>query len=200
LRWWHGVAFFAGVQAAAFALRKAAQPRKISREQDREFYSLQRLPAFAPPAAAFPIAWTINSACAIAGLLHVLNLPPQAAGRTAFLRLQGCAWALFATFDAAYFGLRSPWNAAAVTIAYSAITGESIRIGASRLRDPVACLALAPAAAWLILANPVAITQALWNRDPFWQIGPLLTPNRRWLKEQNILAPAFRSGDRRLGA
>jgi tryptophan-rich sensory protein len=140
------------------------------------------LPWFAPPSAAFPIAWTINSACAIAGCLHVLNLSHETAGRTAFLRLHAGAWALFSTFDAAYFGLRSPVNAAAITLAYTAITAESMNIAARRMRDSLAVIALVPTAAWLILANPVGIMQALWNRDPFWKIGPVLLPSRRWLK------------------
>ena len=41
---------------------------------------------------------------------------------------------------------------------------------------------LAPTLAWLALANPVGITQALWNRDAFWKAGPFMQPDRRWLK------------------
>ena len=163
-------------------MKKATPGGKVSRKRDRQFYSSERLPVFAPPSAAYPIAWTINSVCAIAGGLYVLNLRPETEGRSEFLRLQGAAWALFTTFDAAYFGLRSPINAAGITILYSAATVASFDVAARRLRDPLAAVSLAPTLAWLVLANPVGITQALWNRDAFWKAGPFLKPSRRWLK------------------
>jgi hypothetical protein len=37
--------------------------------------------------------------------------------------------------------------------------------------------------AWLALANPVGVAQALWNRDPFWGIESLAEPPRGWVKE-----------------
>jgi len=181
-RWWHGAAFFAGVQVAAFALKRAAAGGNVSRKRDRKFYRNELLPVFAPPGAAFPVAWTINSICAIAGGLHVLNMPRETEGRSEFLRLQSAAWALYVTFEAAYFGLRSPINAAGVTILYSGATVASFAVAARRLRDPLAAASLAPTLAWLALANPVGITQALWNRDAFWKVGPFMNPERRWLK------------------
>jgi hypothetical protein len=61
-RWWHGVAFYAAVQVAQWALRAAA--RKLADrndgstcENDREAYRMERLPVFAPPGAAFPICY-----------------------------------------------------------------------------------------------------------------------------------------------
>ena len=170
------------MQAAAFTLKKAAAGGNFSRKRDRKFYRSERLPVFAPPGAAFPIAWTLNSICAIAGGLHVLNMPRETNGRSEFLRLQSAAWALYITFDAAYFGLRSPINAAGVTILYSGTTAASFALAAWKLRDPLAAISLAPTLAWLVLANPVGITQALWNRDSFWKVGPFMKPNRRWLK------------------
>ena len=170
------------MQVAAFALKRAAAGGNVSRKRDRKFYRNELLPVFAPPGAAFPVAWTINSICAIAGGLHVLNMPRETEGRSEFLRLQSAAWALYVTFEAAYFGLRSPINAAGVTILYSGATVASFAVAARRLRHPLAAASLAPTLAWLALANPVGITQALWNRDAFWKVGPFMNPERRWLK------------------
>jgi benzodiazapine receptor len=184
-RWWHGAAFYIGVQGLMFALRSAARSytgQTGSREQDREFYRSERLPVFAPPPAAFPIAWGINSVCAVAGGVHVLNLPRRTAGRAEFLRLQGLAWILFAAFDGAYFGLRSPVNAALVTVAYSAATAASLDVAIRRMKDPYAALSLATTVAWLLLANPVGLAQAAWNHDPFWNTGPLVEPKSEWVK------------------
>lgn len=166
-RWWHGVALYAAVVGVQAALRAALGP------EDTAFYRRQRLPKFAPPPIAFPIAWGINSVGALYGLLHVANLPPQTPGRAAYLRAQGTAWVLFATFNAAYFGLRSPINAAIVTTLFTVTTATSLR-EAARMRDAKAALALVPTAAWLALANPLAIAQAARNHDEFWKMGPFL--------------------------
>ncbi|MFN7997589.1 MAG: tryptophan-rich sensory protein [Bryobacteraceae bacterium] len=186
-RWWHGVAFYAGVQAASFSLKwiagAVAKRRKpVSSGEDRAFYRAERLPVFAPPTVAFPIAWSINSAAAIAGGLHVLNLPRRTRGRDEFLQWQAAAWILYSSFQAAYFGLRSPINAAAVTVLYSAATAASLDAAIRRMRDSRAAWSLAPTVAWLALANPLGITQALWNRDPFWSAGPFAEPKAEWVK------------------
>lgn len=179
-RWWMGVAFYAGVLGVSEGLQAVARGRTGKRRDDR-LYRDAKLPVWAPPPAAFPIAWGINSACLIAGGLHVLNLPARTPGRSAFLRRQGLAWALFCIFTPAYFGLRSPLNAAAVTTAYTAATLGS-RQAARRLPDSTALWALAPTLAWLAVANPLGWTQAAGNRDPWWNTGPLMSPPRRWVK------------------
>lgn len=172
-RWWHGVLFFAGVQAAEWGIRFAVRTaRGTDRKQaDRSFYRGQKQPVFAPPGLAFPIAWTINSASSIAGAFRVLNLEVDSRERTRFLSFQAAAWLLFVVFNTAYFELRSPINAAAVTVAYSGVTAASIR-SAMRMKDWRAVLSLLPTAAWLALANPVGIAVAAWNRDEFWKAGP----------------------------
>lgn len=186
-RWWHGVAFYAGVQMAQWGMRLAVrrvrkQSERAGRESDRDAYKGQKLPVFAPPGAAFPIAWSINSVSSIAGGLHVLNLPQNAPGRDDFLRLQATAWCLFSFFNTAYFELRSPINAALVTFAYSGVTVASLAVGVGRMEDRRAAWSLATTLAWLALANPLAVTQALWNRDPFWNAGPFLVPPPGWVK------------------
>jgi len=185
------VVFYATVQAASVALkviagRLANRREPESRREDREFYRTERLPFFAPPAAAFPIAWTINSVSAIAGGLHVLNLPPDTEGRREFLRLQAVAWTLFSTFQAGYFGLRSPINAALITVAYTSVTAASLVVALQRLKDPAAAVSLASTAAWLVLATPLGVTQAAWNYDPFWNTGPWTEPRKHWLKNRSM--------------
>ena len=189
-RWWHGVLFYAGVQVVRLAFRAVAdgvadRQKAERRETDRDYYQTERLPVFAPPGAAFPIAWSINSVSSIAGGLYALNLPDGTEGRREFLRLQAAAWGLFALFDGAYFGLRSPINAALVTFAYSAVTAASLNTALRRMREPRLAVSLASTAAWLVLANPVGTAQAAWNHDPFWNTGPLFEPPQRWLKRED---------------
>jgi tryptophan-rich sensory protein len=181
--WWEGALFFAGVQLAQWGIRAAVRrSRRVpSSRVDRDFYRAQRQAVFAPPGAAFPIAWTINSVCAIAGAIHVLNRRRGGDGRQEFLRWQGVAWTLFAVFNTAYFELRSPINAALVTVGYSLATITSVR-AALRMGDRRAALSLLPTALWLMLANPVALTTAVWNKDEFWGTGPAMQAPKWLLK------------------
>jgi tryptophan-rich sensory protein len=185
--WWHGVAFYAGVQVAQWGIRVAVhrlnrQRGLTSREEDRAAYEAERLPVFAPPGVAFPIAWGINSISSIAGGLYVLNLSPRKDGRREFLCLQAGAWVLFALFSTAYFELKSPINAALVTAGYTGVTIASIHVAVRKMKEPRAALSLATTAAWLAIANPVAIAQVAWNRDLFWNVGPFAEPPERWVK------------------
>jgi len=190
--WWHGLAFYAGLQLVQWALhgvarRTAGRSQAETRIGNRDLYEAERLPVFAPPGVAFPVAWGINSICLVAGGLHVLNLPIETKGRREFLRSQAAAWALFVLFEPAYFGLRSPINAAIITLLYSAATGVSLYSAWRQMRDHRATLSLGTTVVWLALANPVGATQALWNRDSFWGIGPLAQPPNGWAKEPKQL-------------
>lgn len=182
-KWWEGVLFFAGVQVAQWGVRAAVRrSRAVPKSSaDRRFYRAQKQPVFAPPGVAFPIAWTINSASSIAGAIHVLNCDGHNEERSSFLRWQGVAWVLFTIFNTAYFELRSPINAAAVTLGYSVATAASIR-AALRMGDSRAALSLLPTTLWLMLANPLAITTAAWNRDDFWDTKPIAKAPRWLLK------------------
>jgi tryptophan-rich sensory protein len=167
--WWEGLLFYAAVQTTAAGIRAGVRRARAagSGSADQELYRKQRLPGFAPPAWAFPVAWTINSICATAGGLHVLNSSPHRRGRREFLRYQAAAWGLYALFTTAYFELDSPLNGAAVTFAYTAATAGSIR-SAWRMKDRAAVISLLPTAAWLTLANPLAFYVAAANPDRFW--------------------------------
>lgn len=173
-RWWEGLLFYAGVQMTTVGVRSLVRRSRAARSgsDDRKQYRNQRLPWFAPPAAAFPVAWTINSLCAIAGGLRVLNSSPRRPGRRGFLRSQAVAWGLYTIFTTAYFELDSPLNGAAVTAAYTAATAVSIR-SAWRMQDRAAIISLLPTAAWLTLANPLALHVAAANPDRFWQTPAL---------------------------
>ncbi len=184
--WQHGLLFFLAVRAAStllkLAVRKRAHPGPAP-QGDRELYNTERLPVFAPPPKAFPVAWTLNNICTIAGGLYVLNLPRRTRGRLRFLRLQGASWTLFSVFEAAYFGLRSPINAEIVTVLYTAATLASLDAALCHLQDRKAAASLATTLAWLALANPVGLAVAAWNHDPFWDAGPFLQPKPGWAKE-----------------
>lgn len=194
-RWWHGLAFYAGVQLAQLGLRSVAARCRAEKRRgtgksadDRETHREMRLPVFAPPGWAYPVAWSINSVSLIAGGLYVLNLPTETEGRAEFLRWQAAAWGLFALFDTAYLELESPINAALVTFAYSGATVASLVAAQGRIEDRMqsrcAALSLATTLVWLVLSNPVAVAQAAWNHDPFWNAGPFLEPPKGWEKKE----------------
>lgn len=167
-KWWHGALFLAGIGVVQGAIMSAVPEGRSS-----EFYKESRLPKFAPPAAAFPIAWGINAVSLSAGLIRALNLPEAREGRDAYVRWQMAAWALFVLFNPAYFGLRSPLNAAGITLLYSIATAKSVAIAVRDLRDAPVAYSLVTTAAWLCLAMPLSIVQAATNRDEFWGVDPL---------------------------
>lgn len=171
-KWWHGAAFLGGI-----GVMQAALMSTVRGSGSNELYKRSRLPKFAPPPAAFPIAWGINAVSLTAGLIRALNLPHDREGRDAYVRWQMAAWALFILFNPAYFGLRSPLNAAAITLLYSIATAESAAIALTDLKDAPVAYSLATTAAWLCLATPLSIVQAATNRDEFWGVDPLFGAN-----------------------
>lgn len=116
------------------------------------------------PTAVFPIVWTINSTCTIAG-----SRPCDESGGTN------------SGTQAAYFGLRSPINAAVVTLLYTAATASSLR-AVLTMCEPMGRTFSGHDPGVASLANPVGLTTAGWNRDPFWKAGPLSQPPSGWTK------------------
>lgn len=171
-KWWHGALFLAGIGVMQGALMST-----VRGSGDNGLYKKARLPKFAPPPAAFPIAWGVNALSLTAGLVRALNLPDEREGRHAYIRWQMAAWALFVLFNPAYFGLRSPINAAAITLLYSIATAESAAIAIGDLKDAPVAISLATTCAWLCVAAPLSIAQAAMNRDEFWGVDPLFGPN-----------------------
>lgn len=192
-KWYHGVLFYAGVQAATFGVSllakrfigaKDANVRDsiISSEENDAFYNNLKQPVFAPPDWAFPVVWAINNASCIYGLLRVANMPEETEGRDAFLKLQFASWVEFCSFNAAFFGLKSPINAAAVTVSYAALTAASVYVATARLKDQRTALSLLTVSAWLALAAPTSIALAAWNEDEFYGAPALLDAPENWVK------------------
>jgi hypothetical protein len=69
-----------------------------------------------------------------------------------------------------------------VTVLYTAATLASADVALRKMKDPRAAWSLATTVAWLAVANPAGAAQALWNRDPFWNAGPFIEPDPKWLK------------------
>lgn len=188
-KWYHGLLLFAGLNLANKGLEyltKKAKHTPEEAESDRQWYRSQKRPLFAPPGKAFPIAWTINNIASIYGNLRVLNMPENTPGRQTFLNLQSASWLIYMLFNAAHFGLKSPLNAAGLTIANTGLTIYSEKVALSKLKDSKVAIALAPTLAWLSLAVPTAIAMASWNKDELYHSHPLLTPETKWLKQSGI--------------
>jgi translocator protein len=190
-RWYHGVAFYAGVQAASFGLgllakaaKGKARPRLaeslVGNPASNDYYNALRRPVFAPPDWVFAPAWTLNNALQIWGVLHVLNRDPATPGRRAFLALQGGFWVSFTTFYGAYFGLRSPILGAIDTVVGLAFTLGSVCVAAFRMKDGRALASLATVTPWLLLASATSVAVARWNRDEFFAAGPFAEPPAGW--------------------
>lgn len=183
-RWYHGALFLIGITLVERGLEtfaKKAGPTPIHQD-DREYYRSLKLPVFAPPGKAFPIAWAVNDIALVWAGLRVLNKPRGTAGRSEFIRLQAASWGIYALFTALHFGLRSPLNAFTLTTAHTGLNLASVAIAIRKLQDKRATLLMAPVIGWLVIALPTAATTALWNRDQLYQTGPFLQPREKWLK------------------
>lgn len=192
--WGHGAVFYASVQGLLFGLgwltrralgRTAPRGARDDAFGDNAYYNGLRQPSFAPPDWAFAPAWTVNNILAIRGLLWVLNMPAGASGRRAFLALQGVSWGAYCAFNAAFFGLRSPINAAVLTDANIGLTVASVWVALTRLKDPRAALSLSTLLPWLLLAGPTATALAAWNRDDLYRAGPFVEPPPGWVKRRD---------------
>ena len=154
--------------AAPLVLRKRtrdaddAAPRDAD---DDDFYERQARPPWAPPAWAFPVAWTLNTVALAAAAQH-LAFRQNHARRTELLAYLAAHFALYATFSRVYFDERSPVLAAAWTSADFAVCHLAF-YRALPVSRPVA-LAFAPVNLWLTLALPLSLYQAAANRDPLF--------------------------------
>lgn len=191
--WYHGLAFYAGVQAASLGLglvakgaRGRSRPRLgeslVGNPANDEYYNGLRQPVFAPPDWAFAPVWTVNNALGIWGLLWVLNLPAGRAGRRSFLALQAGFWVCFTLFNPLYFGLRSPILGAVDTDLSLVLTVASEYAALATLKDGKAALSLVTVLPWLVVASATATTVAVWNRDDLFDTGPFTPPSSTWLK------------------
>jgi benzodiazapine receptor len=162
-RWWHAAAVGLTANAAS------ALPAGVN--GDSSFYEDLETPPGAPPGWLFPPVWAFNNATTLWSSLRIANLPSGTPGRATVLVLEGVDWALFASFSALYFGLRSPVLGATVTVASLGVTAASVVVTA-RL-DRRAAWALSPRLLWLAHASYVSTVSAAHNRDKFlgWEPG-----------------------------
>lgn len=152
-----------GIAAAALALPALLRGSKTSQREEDAFYDSLVTPSWAPPAWAFPVAWTINTA-ALAWAHQRLYRATDNPRRVQLLALLTVHWALYGTFGRVYFGERSPALAALWTGADFAVCHLAFywALGVDR----PAALAFVPVNLWLTLALPLSAYQALANRDP----------------------------------
>ena len=188
-RWYHGLVFYAAVQALTFGLgalvkRAAGNADDLSEafKFDRDFYTTQKRPKFAPPPWLFGPAWTINNLSVIYGNLRALNMPAGTPGRSAYLKLQALSWLDYVTFTALCFSLRSNINGAAITTGMYLKTLASVFVAARKMKDARVTLSLATLTAWLSIASALSVLIALWNRDKLYGVGPFAEPVKAWLK------------------
>jgi tryptophan-rich sensory protein len=185
-RWYHGVTFYVLAQVVSFGLAglvSVARGEKRDRQGEQPYYRSQKQIKIAPPGWVFGPAWTINNISTIYGNLRALNLPKETHGRTILLGLQAASWVTYGLFSASYFSLRSPLNAAVITLLMFGLTIASLLVSIFQLKDTKIAFSLATLFLWLTLASVLATTQALWNRDEFYEVGPFVEPKASFLKD-----------------
>jgi len=182
-RWYHGAIFYLMIQIMTFSLAGLVSSLKgdeIKKARDlfgnTDYFKQLHQAKITPPAWAFAPAWTLNNFGSIYGLMRVLNKPASTRGRSEYLALQGVSWVNYVVFSAAYFSLRSPLNALAVTLSMLVLTIVSEFVAIFRLKDTIVALSLATLVIWLIIASSAAIFQAAWNKDDLYGVGPFLEP------------------------
>ena len=185
-RWYHGVAFYVMAQVVSFGLASLVSVSRGENKNpfgDQPYYRSQKQIKIAPPGWLFGPAWTVNNISTIYGNLRALNLPENTPGRSTFLGLQAASWVTYGLFSASYFSLRSPINAAVITLSMFGLTIASVLVSIFQLKDTKIALSLATLFLWLMLASVLATTQALWNRDEFYQAGPFVEPDPTLVKK-----------------
>jgi tryptophan-rich sensory protein len=181
-RWYHGLAFYVIAQALTFGLSGLVSVARGNKGQSRREMFVGDVPYFrslkqsivTPPSWAFAPAWTINNFSVIWGTLRVLNMPEEQQGRNVYLALQAASWLDFVFFNAAYFSLRSPINALILTFTMFCLTIASGCVAIFKLKDTKVALSLGTLFVWLLIALTAAFSQAAWNRDDLYKVGPFL--------------------------
>ena len=191
-RWYHALAFYVAVQTMTFGLSGLVSLSRGNRGQrlreatfgDVSYFQRLKQAKITPPPWAFGPAWLVNNVSVLWGTWQVLNKPQDMPGRTAYLALQGASWVDFVLFNAAYFSLRSPLNALALTLVMFLLTIVSGLVAIFQLKDTRVALSLATLFLWLIVALTAATFQALWNYDDLYKVGPFVEPTTGLVKKQ----------------
>jgi tryptophan-rich sensory protein len=166
IKWWQ-MALVTILVSALGALSTGS-----NKKQERKLYGkkLKQAP-WAPPAALFGPAWTINNYFLLQALKQLVldkNIPE----RKKLLVQQAVIWILFFSFGYVYFKKKSPLLAAVWTIldAFLASSGVFTGLRASKKLG----LSYLPLLGWTGYAGTVAVYQALYNPDPVLKSPALL--------------------------
>lgn len=154
VRWWHALLFWLALNAYGFF------------ERGGEPYPGYRPSPLQPPGWVFPAVWLSMSLVHLWGGVRLLNRGGAIAQRRALVGAQAATWALYATFNAAYFTLGSPILAAAWTVAFFILTAWSIAL--VRRDDRAIALSWVPLLLWTGFASVVGLHGALLNHDPLF--------------------------------
>ena len=153
----------AGLAGAVMLLPSLFRKRRTTRAEDDELYADLETPDWAPPAWAFPVAWTASTVALAAAGAHLL-LRPGHRRRTELLTYLAIHTALYATFSRVYFDERSPVLAAGWTVADFLVCHLAF-YRAVGVNGKVAG-GFVPVNLWLTIAAPLSLYQAAANRDP----------------------------------
>ncbi len=184
-RWYHGLLAYAATEVIGYGLGKLAERatgNKTDREAQDPFYESLKQPTYAPPGPAFPVVWAVNNTARVSGLIRVLNKPAGTPGREVYLLLQGTSLLNYASFNAAYFGLRSPTLGAAMTVTDLGLGVASGYVALKKLEDPKVAVSLSTLVPWLLLASAVSVPVAVWNEDRFFSTSSRIEAPKRWIK------------------
>ena len=165
IKWWQ-VALLSVAVSALGALSGLGSQKK-----QRKLYNtkLKQAP-WAPPAAAFGPAWTINNFFLLNALKGILEKDmPE---RRKLLLLQGGIWLVFFSFNYVYFRKKSPVLAAVWTMSDNVLAIASFLICLKS--DKKTALNYLPLALWTTFASTLADYQALKNPDPVLDTPALL--------------------------
>ena len=191
-RWYHAVAFYGAIQVLTFgfsglvslARGNSGQSLREATFGDVSYFERLKQVKITPPSWVFGPAWLVNNVSVLWGTWQVLNKPKQTPGRAAYLALQGVSWVDFVLFNAAYFSLRSPLNALALTLVMFLLTIASGVVALFQLKESKVAISLATLFLWLLVALTAATFQALWNKDDFYQVGPFVEPKVSLVKKE----------------
>lgn len=115
------------------------------------WYSGLAKPAFTPPNAVFPVAWTLLYAMMAWALFRLWHRAPEGPARRHALWLFGAQLALNAIWSPVFFGLHAPVAGLAVILALLVVLALAVR--AAFRADRLAGWLLVPYLAWICYAS-----------------------------------------------
>lgn len=166
LSWWQVALLSVGVSL----LGRLSSGQSSAKNQKLYKKKLKQAP-WAPPAAAFGLAWPVINVFLIQSLLKTLQKEPSAARRNQLI-IQAFIWAIFFSFNYVYFNRKSSVLAAVWTMTDAALAW--LGFATAMHLDKKLAYGYLPLAAWTTYASTVADYQALKNPDPVLETKALL--------------------------